>query len=633
MNAACPNCGSINRSTSRFCARCGHTLHPDGAEGQAPGAEGSSSLDLPWLQSVQERALKPKTERLTDAQPVQTTPTTQEPEQATEQPQPAPSAMQAPTEGVPAPSQPSTIGTTGEGASAVGAAPQQPPADPNEAPPEWVVSILEPTVSAPPIQEGGYEPEELEHIMPWMHGGQGAQGRAQADQGSETGLPPWLSDITVQETLQSSSAGQEQQLSNLPDLDLEGIEPFVPPAAAVEEVAGPQAAAKTEEVVPTWLRSITGAGALSEPPAEPATDTPAIPAEPTSTVGAPPVRDIPVRAPRAGSVEVLASLIGSAAEVSPAPRKIAREEFRSVQAVEGRGGRSWLLPDGITYLVIVGLLLAVLIVRPQFGDITAPSAIDVQKFYDAVETVSRKALPQERIVLVAYDWDATRSAEMSILAESVMRHLMARHIGFITVSTNPQGPGFAQQITSKLRGEYGYEYGREYLVMGYLPGSQAALGALASDFRRNLPIDYEQNRNIGDYRLTGGSNLQSISDFALVITLASDESELRNWVEQVGARTGVPIIAAVPQGLEPLARPYRDIPGAGLQGLISGPTGALQYTKQLQAQGLKVGENNATPLADRLNAQSAAQILVAAVIIIALVGMGTRRVVRRQTKS
>jgi hypothetical protein len=295
-----------------------------------------------------------------------------------------------------------------------------------------------------------------------------------------------------------------------------------------------------------------------------------------------------------------------------------------------RGARSWLLPDGIIYLAILGVLLAILIVRPQLGDVPAPSAPGVQSFYDAIEGVSRRALPQERIVLVAYDWDATRSAEMSLLAESVMRHLMARHIGFITVSTNPQGPGFAQQITSRLRDEYGYEYGREYLVMGYLPGSQAALGALTSNFRRNLPVDYEQNRRLQDYTgFTGGNALQSIDSFPLIIALTSDESEMRNWVEQVGARTGVPIVAAVPQGLEPLARPYRGIPGAGLQAIISGPTGALQYTKQLAAQGLPTGHEDDTTLTDRLNAQSAAQLLVAIVIIFALISLATRKVVRR----
>ncbi len=619
MDISCPNCGSTNRDTSRFCARCGELLHPESGQAQS-GAGGESGLDLPWLQTVQDRASKPKTERLTDAQPVQ--PPRPEPPQPDEQPQHVTSAQAE--AGIPLLQPAANEQST----------PQQAAPDPNEAPPEWVVSILEPTATPPSGQEQTYEAEELEHIMPWVYGQQGGDQPTQAD---ASGLPPWLSDITVQETLQSSTmSGQEQRPPMLPELELEGIEPFVPPVFSDEDDTSSQlAGAPTpQEEAPAWLRSITGKG-QPEPAAEPerVTSLPMLPDEVTSPVNAPLVRDIPVRPPRAGSVEVLAGLIG-ASEVAPRPRRVARDDLRAQgvaeEAIAKRGASAWLLPDGIIYLAILGILLAVLIVRPQLGDMPAPSASGVQPFYDSIEAVSKRALPQERIVLVAYDWDATRSAEMSLLAESVMRHLMARHIGFITVSTNPQGPGFAQQVTSRLHEEYGYVYGREYLVMGYLPGSQAALGALASNFRRNLPIDYEQNRRLSDYPgFTGGSRLQGIESFALVIALTSDESEMRNWVEQVGARTGVPIVAAVPQGLEPLARPYRDIPGAGLQAIISGPTGALQYTKQLQSQGLPTGKQGATTLADRLNAQSAAQLLVAVVIIAALIGMATRKVVRR----
>ncbi|HKP53251.1 MAG TPA: hypothetical protein VJ183_11440 [Chloroflexia bacterium] len=602
-------------------------LHPESEQAQ-PGAQGEGGLDLPWLQTVQDRASKPRTERLTDAQPVQPP----QPPQPAEQPQQVTSAQ---AETGTTPSQPAA--KEPEPASEQLYPPQSVP-DPNEAPPEWVVSILEPTATPPTGQEQTYEPEELEHIMPWVHGQQGtSQGRDQPTQADASGLPPWLSDITVQETLQSSTmSGQEQRPPIAPELELEGIEPFVPPALTDEdEASAPTAGAAPQEQVPAWLRSITGKGepeSVVEP--ERVTSLPMLPADLTSTVSAPLVRDTPVRPPRAGSVEVLAGLIGATEAVSPKPRRVAQDDLRAQGVAEAstakRGAGAWLLPDGIIYLAILGILLAVLIVRPQLGDMPAPSASGVQPFYDSIEAVSKRALPQERIVLIAYDWDATRSAEMSLLAESVMRHLMARHIGFITVSTNPQGPGFAQQVTSRIHDEYGYVYGREYLVMGYLPGSQAALGALASNFRRNLPIDYEQNRRLSDYPgFTGGSRLVGIESFALVIALTSDESEMRNWVEQVGARTGVPIVAAVPQGMEPLARPYRDIPGAGLQAIISGSTGALQYTKQLQAQGLPTGKEGATTLTDRLNAQSAAQLLVAVVIIAALIGMATRKVVRR----
>jgi hypothetical protein len=438
--------------------------------------------------------------------------------------------------------------------------------------------------------------------------------------------------------LQGSTGGSHEQGVPLPpELELEGIEPFVPPMLSEDDLTGGQAAgsARPQEQVPTWLRSLTGKDER-EPVATPESFTShtLMPIEGPSPVEAPLAREIAVLPPRAGSVEALASLIGASGAAVSLPRQVGQEELRGQGAIQEAPttsrGMTRLLPDGIIYLAILGVLLAMLIVRPDLGDMTAPSAPGVQSFYDEIEKVSQRALAQEQIVLVAYDWDATRSAEMSLLAESVMRHLMWRKIRFITVSTNPQGPGFAQQITSRLRDEYNYLYGRDYLVMGYLPGSQAALGALVGNFRANLPIDYEQNRRLNAHtEFIGGSNLQSINDFALVIALTSEEAELRNWVEQVGARTGRPIVAAVPQSMDPLARPYMGIPGAGLKALISGPTGALQYTKQLQSQSIPIGKAGSITLSDRLNAQSAAQLLVALVIIAALVGAATRRAGKR----
>ena len=70
------------------------------------------------------------------------------------------------------------------------------------------------------------------------------------------------------------------------------------------------------------------------------------------------------------------------------------------------------------------------------------------EFYNAVE-----AAPADRPVLLVYDWDASRSAEMSLLARAVTHHIMARKLPFVTVSTAPQGPGFAQQVTESLAGD------------------------------------------------------------------------------------------------------------------------------------------------------------------------------------
>ncbi|HYP21676.1 MAG TPA: zinc ribbon domain-containing protein [Chloroflexia bacterium] len=628
MDVLCPKCGASNRNTSRFCARCGETLpHAEEAE-----QSGSEAFELPWLQGVQERANKPTTEQLKEQQ-VEVEQTTPTPPVAPPAPIPQPSA--ADTGGTPAAQidggeQPSEQPPEQEEATPDVKAPIElrPTGSPNEPPPQWVVGILEPNAGAAPGAEQAYEPEELSHIMPWAHGESAGAGAQE--------LPPWLGDVTVQETLQSAPAGSEPAAIDPSNLGLDDIEPFVPPATEEEEAEQGQAAAaaRQEQQVPEWLRTLPGGEEQKEtvPPDRSAQRREMFP-EPTvtTTFVEPIARNVPVRSPRSGAVEALAALIQPTTGETT-KRALPGAGLTTGLAAEAearRGLRKWLMPDGIIYIAILAALLAVLLVRPPFGEVNAPAAPGVLEFYSMIESV-----PEQEPVLVVYDWDATRSAEMSILSEAVMRHLMSRRVRFVTVSTVPQGPGFAQQVTQSIvngsGAGSGYEYGSDYLVLGYLPGNEAALRALVGNFAQAMPLDYQQRRPLNSYQLIQGSQIRSVSDFALIIDLASEEADLRNWIEQVSVRTNVPIIAAIPQGLDPLARPYTDLPIGGLKAVVSGPTGALQYNRQLELQGrVTASQAGMTNLTDRLNAQSVAQLLVAVVILAALVGLGSRRILRR----
>ena len=239
MEQTCPNCGATNRGTSRFCARCGFTL--PGFEGEeAQKSEGS--MELPWLQAVQDKAVHRTSNLDRDAQAEAEAASTEAPAAAT----PNVAASDADAQVQPEAEQLEQ--------------PAEPTGDKDEPPPPWVVSILEPTAS--PGTEQSYEPEELSHIMPWAHGTPGGEGEEEAPpsqsgrppEPGNPGLPPWLGDVTVQETLQSLPPS-EQKVTEPVEINLEGIEPFVPPA---EETAQSTEAA---EEVPEWLRTMGGTAA------------------------------------------------------------------------------------------------------------------------------------------------------------------------------------------------------------------------------------------------------------------------------------------------------------------------------------------------------------------------------------
>ncbi len=627
MELTCPNCGATNRATSRFCSRCGTAL-------PRPEPAADQQLDLPWLKAVEDRAVKETTSLPTHPAPAAATPAEQPPQTSLKEEHAGPvlrSTAPLPPEyqGAVSPSTPLEAAQVESGGGAQAAqppaeqGPQEPEGPPraDEPPPPWVVSILEPQAE-PPRREEGYEPEELAHIMPGVLGAPPDEGEGESPPPAQTPgevLPPWLGDVTVQETLQGMPRAAEVELPT--DLDIEGIAPFeVPPEAA------PEPPAEHVDTVPDWLRALPGVPDVPRDPGmQVGTLTPTLAGEGSSSLSGQLAREVPVRPPRPGSVETLAALLQPI--TSEATRR--RVPGTGLLADPARRRVPGLLADRIIYLVILAALLAVVIARLPFGQIPAPASAGVIEFYNAIE-----AAPAGKPVLVVYDWDASRSAEMSVLAQGVMHHIMSRKLPFVTVSTAPQGPGFAQQVTDGLAGDtsanYGYRYGEEYLVLGYLPGNEAALSALYSDIRRALPLDYVQGRTLDSFGLMQGGNLNRIQDFSMVVLLASSESDMLAWIEQVAARTDMPVVAAVPQSLEPLARPFVGVPMSGLEALVSGPTGAYQYARQLELNGRGAGPlGGRVDLDTRLNAQSVAQILVALAIVGVFVAYGTRKIIRR----
>jgi hypothetical protein len=586
---------------------------------------------LPWLQAVKDRAVLPTTGL--DASKAEPQPGGQQ--EPTQQAGQAEEVKRGEEE------RPTEVETPQE--PGVEAEKPQEPAD--APPPTWVVSILEPAAAAPPT-EGSYESEELAHIMPWVHGAPEAE-EVQAEEAEEgedeasaktPGLPPWLGDVTVQETLQSVPQ-QQSTMGDLADFEVEGIEPFILPDEAVEEAA--------PATLPDFMRQVDMANAANRP--QEATQPAPIEVEqrqvvaPLSSpeleelVAGAAVRQMPVRAPRPGSVETLASLLQPVAAtemhrtVALPGTGLLNEAANEARAARG-GNRvaRWFFPDGLIYLLILASLLAVVIIKPPFGQTNAPTSPGVAAFYGAIESV-----PTNKPVLVVYDWDAGKSAEMSVLATAVMQHIMQRGLSFVTVSTVPQGPGFAQEITDALKNDgasnYGYEYGTNYLVLGYLPGSEAALRTLVDNFKRALPLDYVNSRPIDSYQLTAGGALNKVEDFALIVDLAGSEADLRNWIEQIASRTNVPVVAAVPQGLEPTARPYLGVPGAKLTALVSGAAGAYAYVHEMEENGHSGGLLTRTvDLNTRLNAQSVAALLVGLIIAAAFVTKGARKILGRR---
>ena len=148
------------------------------AAAEESGQRDQSSLELPWLQAVKDKAVLPTTGL--DAQKVEPQPPPAEVESSSQAQSTDVEAQEEQPEAQPE-AQPVDV--------------EKPPEPADAPPPTWVVSILEPAATAPPA-EGSYESEELAHIMPWVHGApEGEQvEEARTEDGESSaktpGLPP-----------------------------------------------------------------------------------------------------------------------------------------------------------------------------------------------------------------------------------------------------------------------------------------------------------------------------------------------------------------------------------------------------------------------------------------------------------
>jgi hypothetical protein len=279
---------------------------------------------------------------------------------------------------------------------------------------------------------------------------------------------------------------------------------------------------------------------------------------------------------------------------------IAQEPVPVTEVVAPRRAR--ILGGVLRRLIYVLIALAVIVPLfgggNWFGEAELPSAAATD-FYDTIQN-----LPPKSAVLLAFDYDPSTAAEMDRLAEPVLWHLMDRGVNLMTVSLLPTGPAAAGNLLDRVAGEHGggYQYGQNYVDLGYIPGQAAAPSELASDLRALVPQDYRQGKSLDELPAT--QKVNGIQDVSLIIEFAAQQRTLQWWIEQVGSQ--VQIMAAVSAAVEPTATPYHN--SGQLVGLISGLPSAAQY---------EIKTNKWPSLAIlSVDAQSVAHLAIVALIVL-----------------
>lgn len=179
-------------------------------------------------------------------------------------------------------------------------------------------------------------------------------------------------------------------------------------------------------------------------------------------------------------------------------------------------------------------------------------------------TAAFDAMPDDALVLVGFDPDVGTYAEIRPTVRAVLADLLNRGATLAVVSLTPDGRALA--IAELARMDRAEANPRQLMDLGFLPGAEAALVALARG-------------------IDGGSqdpiraDLPSAPDLAVVI--GGIDLGPRSWVEQVQPRIdGMPIVAVAPTVLLPELEPYRA--SGQLAALIGTPRDGATYRAQAE---------------------------------------------------
>ena len=223
-----------------------------------------------------------------------------------------------------------------------------------------------------------------------------------------------------------------------------------------------------------------------------------------------------------------------AAETEPVP-------IASFSALTTSRGLRWFLAAALFVVLTIALFLP----APLF-----PMPVGVPPEINGAMQVSQ-SIPEGAPVLIAFDYEPARVAEMEAAAAPMFNLLRQPNLTFI--STNQTGSILAERFISGTLADTD-QSGFQVLNLGYLPGGQMGIRALAQNPEKTFP----QLKDI-----------TSFSQFMALIIITDSADSARTWIEQTSSTRGtMPVVIIASAQAAPMIQPYYD--SQQISGLVSG---------------------------------------------------------------
>lgn len=230
----------------------------------------------------------------------------------------------------------------------------------------------------------------------------------------------------------------------------------------------------------------------------------------------------------------------------------------------------------------------------------------VEKVFKAIND-----LPEGSKVWAAWDYDPSTQGELQPMASAFTRHCGIKKHKIYFMTLLPQGGPMLSRSERILQEEFGYEYGKDYVILGYRPGNEGVIKVVVSDLQQLFRND-TNGTDLEKIPLTAG--MKNMQGMDLIVNVSGADPGTKQWVQYASTPFGIKTVAGTTGVQAPPLYAY--IPNQ-LTGILAAIKAAAEYEKVLidaYPDQLK-GNENATEGLRRMGPQFVAHVLMVLLII------------------
>jgi hypothetical protein len=251
--------------------------------------------------------------------------------------------------------------------------------------------------------------------------------------------------------------------------------------------------------------------------------------------------------------------------------------------------------------IVMGLLVMLPLIRPLgLGVNSGPRA---KALFDAID-----AIPAGKTVLIAVDFDPSSMPELYPMLTAVMRHAFAKNLKVLLCGLWVTGAGLADQAAQTIPKEYGKEYGKDVVYLGWKAGVDAVILGMGENIKNVYPVDY-YGKPLDSLPMM--REVKQLRDIPIAFAISAGTPGYGDWLLYAQSRYGMKVGAGVTAVSAADAYPF--LQSGQLTGLLAGMKGGAEYEVLIQRAGYSKAY---MPAVAAMDSQSLAHVVILVLVII-----------------